>query len=467
MRLTEREIDIQLRNSTGSVFSILEKAVASEMKDGELPIRFVVTESAGGRLRCELGMLSGCARAVARAFPSIFSFRKRPVASSDKFNIALIIPTGVGAELGGHSGDGGALARLIASSCDTLITHPNVVNASDINELPANSLYVEGSVLTRLLMGEIGLQKVAANRILVVIGEHEEDYFRESAINSVGAAMVCLGLNCPEIVVLSNVERQLKMTTTFSASGRAAGEISNFDILQKILDERRDRFDAVAIASQIDTEDRYREDYFFKDDALNPWGGAEAMLTHAVSLLYDLPSAHAPMTESKEILTEFDVGVVEPRKAAEAVSVANFHCVLKGLHASPKIIPNAHECSRPDIVTAEDVSCLVIPDGCLGLPTFAACEQGIPVIAVRENKNIMKNDLASLPWRDGQLFVVENYWEAVGVIQALRAGVWPASVRRPIHNAQITTVTDLADLERRPPKKAAHPIPKPPLAHAT
>ena len=43
--------------------------------------------------------------------------------------------------------------RLLASVCDTLITHPNVVNASDLNEMPANGLYVEGSLLSRFLDG--------------------------------------------------------------------------------------------------------------------------------------------------------------------------------------------------------------------------------------------------------------------------------------------------------------------------
>ena len=51
-------------------------------------------------------------------------------------------------------------AQLLASVCDTLITHPNVVNASDINEMPANSLYVEGGALCRMLMGTAGLQPV-------------------------------------------------------------------------------------------------------------------------------------------------------------------------------------------------------------------------------------------------------------------------------------------------------------------
>ena len=59
-------------------------------------------------------------------------------------------------------------------------------------------------------------------------------------------------------------------------------------------------------------------------------------------------------------------------------------------------------------------------------------EQGIPVIAVRENRNIMRNDLTTLPWADGQFHLVENYWEAAGVLAAIKAGIAPESVRRPL-----------------------------------
>jgi hypothetical protein len=81
---------------------------------------------------------------------------------------------------------------------------------------------------------------------------------------------------------------------------------------------------------------------------------------------------------------------------------------------------------------------MVIPDGCLGLPTLAALAQGITVIAVKENKNLMRNNLADLPWQSDKFFLVENYWEAAGVIAALRAGIEPAAVRRPL--AQTNTV---------------------------
>ena len=75
-------------------------------------------------------------------------------------NAVMIIPTGIGCEIGGHCGDANAAARLLAACCDTLILHPNVVNASDINEMPENCLYVEGSILDKFLKGQIYLERV-------------------------------------------------------------------------------------------------------------------------------------------------------------------------------------------------------------------------------------------------------------------------------------------------------------------
>jgi hypothetical protein len=81
------------------------------------------------------------------------------------------------------------------------------------------------------------------------------------------------------------------------------------------------------------------------------------------------------------------------------------------------------------LIDVTNVSCIVIPDGCIGIPTLAALAQGIPVIAVRENKSLMRNDLTILPWKSGQLTIVDNYWEAAGVIAAMRAGISPQLVR--------------------------------------
>lgn len=71
------------------------------------------------------------------------------------------------------------------------------------------------------------------------------------------------------------------------------------------------------------------------------------------------------------------------------------------------------------------------------MPTLAALEQGIPVIAVKENKNRMQNKLEELPFARGKLFMVDNYLEAVGVMNAIKAGVALESVRRPLAHTTV------------------------------
>jgi len=96
----------------------------------------------------------------------------------------MIVPTGIGAEIGGHSGDATSAAHLMAECCDQLILHPNVVNASDFTEQPANSLYVEGSMLDTFLDGGIRLLPVRQNRILVVCNALEPIALTANAVNA-------------------------------------------------------------------------------------------------------------------------------------------------------------------------------------------------------------------------------------------------------------------------------------------
>jgi len=60
-------------------------------------------------------------------------------------------------------------------------------------------------------------------------------------------------------------------------------------------------------------------------------------------------------------------------------------------------------------------------------------------LAVRENRNRMKNNLEALPFGPGKLFIAENYLEAVGIMTALKAGVALSSVRRPLEGTKVTS----------------------------
>jgi hypothetical protein len=148
---------------------------------------------------------------------------------------------------------------------------------------------------------------------------------------------------------------------------------------------------------------------------------------------------------SSEALRTESWGVVEPRKAAEVISTTYLFCVLKGLNRAPQVLMNPTGTFDPSVLTAEDVSALVIPDGCVGLPTLAAVEQGIPVVAVRNNTNLMRNDLRALPFRPGQLRYAQNYYEAAGILSAMKAGVAAATLARPMQPLRIERVAATAE----------------------
>ncbi len=425
MSIQLQELFLTLPGGPGSLLDRLREAIPRALPPGAWPVRLAVTSSSASSLEVELGLAD-----AGPAGSDPFEFRRRPGHKADSFQAVFVVPTGIGADLGGHSGDAGAAARLLASACDRLITHPNVVNAADLNEIPENALYVEGSSLARLMMGTLGLCPTRANRLLVLLEDHPEPRYLDATLNMISAARSTAGIEIAEAVVLPG---RMSMRSVFTPSGRAAGRIEGFEEVDQALASRRGRFDAVALAGRVMVPPALHREYFADREGrlVNPWGGVEALLTHAVSLRHQVPAAHAPMMMSSEV-HELNHGRVDPRKAAEPVSVTCLFCVLKGLSRSPRLVLDPPPWGAPGLLTAADLGALVLPDGCLGLPTLAALEQGIPVVAVHDPGQRMANDLSALPWTPGQFLRVSNYLEAAGALLALRAGVSTESVRRPL-----------------------------------
>jgi hypothetical protein len=431
MKISGQQIIVRNLLASGSPLEGLQSAVEEQCGSHSVPIRLAIV----GRNRrghvCEMEVVSFDGDSAHSFGGSIFEFRRRERERTGEFNAVMLIPTGVDCSIGGHAGDATPSARLLASVCDHLILHPNVVNASDINEQAENCLYAEGSLICRLMMGSIGLAKVRQNRVLLVTeARPDAPNVVDQTINCAEGARATLGMDIRDVVVL---EEGLFMKTGVSDSGRVTGDIGRMETLLDLLESRKRDYDAVALATRItphvDTVELHRS--YFGEGGPNPWGGVEAILTHSISTALDVPSAHAPTMSSEALRTE-RWGVVEPRKAAETISTTYLFCVLKGLNRAPRVVTNPTGAYDPSLLTVEDVSCLVIPDGCVGLPTLAALEQGIPVIAVRGNTNLMRNRLTELPFAPGQLLFAENYFEAAGIMAALKSGIAPAAVRRPL-----------------------------------
>lgn len=339
------------------------------------------------------------------------------------FNVVMIVPTGIGAEIGGHAGDACAAARLLGSVCDTLILHPNVVNGSDINEMPQNSLYVEGGLLDRFLERKTRLLRVRSNRVLVAANSP----IPPELVNAVSAARVTLGVEA-EIVELKTPLHLVGQVSLRQAHGIVEG-------WRELVNQVRDLpFDALAIWSTVET-DAYVAYTYLREGGINPWGKAEAELSRLVGEALDKPVAHAP--KESDVLKGFNE-IVDPRKAAELVSVCYLHCVLKGLHRAPRPHkPCAHRTNQG--LSADDVHCLVSPYGCHGRPHKACVELGIPVVTVRENRTAGPDTTT-----EGEI-IVENYLEAAGLLAAMRAGVSMESVRRPIGPTAIEEVGEDMD----------------------
>src|SRR3989344_5695542 len=281
--------------------------IYKKLPSGHKAIRFVITKTDKEAYYCELDIIvpeGEKAPSFHLSNNHIFHFRKRTYENTSTFNAVLLIPTGIGAEAGGHCGDGNAISRLLASECDTLITHPNVVNASDINELTSNTLYVEGSILTRLLNGQIGLQNVKSNRLLMLMDKHDERLFNNEVINAVSSARVTLGLDC-DVHEMKNI---IESVSHYSKSGRAVGEINSLEKIFQVVEKHKNDYDAVALSTFIRVPKYFHEKYFKDSDMVNAWGGIEAMLTHSIAEIFNIPCAHSPMMTSKEVMNT-DLGI--------------------------------------------------------------------------------------------------------------------------------------------------------------
>lgn len=321
-------------------------------------------------------------------------------------NIVLIVPTGIGAKIGGHAGDANPVCKLLASLSDILVTHPNVVNASDINEMPENVFYVEGSTLDRFLAGEFSLKQPLQNKILLVVNHP----VRNDTINAVSAAKVTIGID----VTIKELKEPLRMVATFE-NGIATGDVSGWKEL--VMQVRDMEYDALALHTPIEVPRDIALSYY-RTGGVNPWGGVEAKASKLIATSLNKPVAHAPLentssedTELYNIINE----VVDPRMAPEAISFCYLHCVLKGLNRAPRMSKSG--------LSVDDIDVMVSPYGCFGKPHKACLERDIPVIIVRENNTIC--DMLSHP----SFITVENYWEAAGVIACMKAGITKESVR--------------------------------------
>ena len=361
----------------------------------------------------------------------------------------LVIPTGIGCELGGYAGDGLPAARLLAAASGCLITHPNVMNGASLYWSDSRIHYVEGSALDRFAAAAIGLRPVRRQRLGLLLDAGIEAELRWRHLQVAEGCRASLGLEIGPVVT---TDEPLEVSLCQGASGASWWQLGRPELLL-----RAGQMLKAAGATAIAVVTRFPEDNcsealaaYRQGSGVDALAGAEAVISHLLSRELGLPCAHAPALSPLPLDPCLD-----PRAAGEELGYTFLACVLVGLSRAPDLVPLAPgsgplSAAGADLLRIEDVGAVVAPAGALGGAAVLACaERGIPVIAVH-NPCVLNVSAAALGL---EVLAAESYAAAAGLLVALREGISPSALVRPLQ--RLTAIS----ADRPSGAGASHPGP--------
>ena len=338
------------------------------------------------------------------------------------YTVILIIPTGIGAAIGGYAGDALPVARIISQVCDRLITHPNVMNGAILYWNIPNAFYVEGYGLDKFAAGEWGLRPVRSNRVGLLLDQGIEPELMLRHLQVADAARATLGLNVTNHVI---TDAPLNVQLRSSPSGTSWGTIGNPDSLLRAAEKLivQEKAQAIAVVTRFpDDMDETALQNYRQGQGVDPLAGAEAVISHLLVRTFKIPCAHAPALSPAPTASN-----LSPRAAAEELGYTFLPCVLVGLSNAPQFIINT-ESYKPlsTDLWADQVDALIIPDTSCGSSALLSLSKSqCQIITVTENKTLLQVSAHKLKiptWR------VNSYLEAVGVLVAHKAGINPFSL---------------------------------------
>ena len=339
------------------------------------------------------------------------------------YTVVLIIPTGIGAAIGGYAGDALPVARAMSQICDRLITHPNVLNGAQMYWSMNNTLYVEGYGLDRFAASSWGLQPVHQNRVGLLLDRGIEPELRLRHLQAADAARATLGLELTDYVV-TDAPLEVKLNT--STSGASWGTIGNPGSLLRGAETliKQASAEAIAVVTRFPDElDSVTLANYRQGTGVDPLAGAEAVISHLIVRNWQIPAAHAPALMPLPADPQ-----VSPRAAAEELGYTFLPCVLVGLSRAPQFITEQNKNSTNSAIWADRVDAIVIPaTACGGSAVLSFSQNKTKIIAVEENNTQMEVPPEPLGI---EIIRVNSYLEALGVLVTHRAGI-SANALRP------------------------------------
>lgn len=336
------------------------------------------------------------------------------------YTVVLIVPTGIGAAIGGYAGDALPVARAIATVADRLITHPNVLNGAQLYWPMANTLYVEGYGLDKFAAGSWGLRPVHQNRVGLILDAAIEPELKLRHLQAVDASRATLGLDTTDYIV-TDAPLQVELRGSDSASWGTIGNPDSLLRAAESLIEKR-KIEAIAVVARFpDDTDSIELQQYRHGSGIDPIAGAEAVISHLLVRTFQIPAAHAPA-----LLPLPPDPHISPRAAAEELGYTFLPCVLAGLSRAPQFILSSDK-PQPGDIWADQVDAIVIPATAAGGSAVLSFSQiqTAQIIAVRENTTKLQVTPEDLGIK---AHLVNSYLEALGLLVARRAGISPAAL---------------------------------------
>lgn len=313
---------------------------------------------------------------------------------------AFIVPTGIGASIGGYAGDASCYAREFAKHTQ-LIVNPNVVNAACFSGITDNMLYTEGYTLDSFFKNEINLIPSMNNKIGIIYDKAIPQDVLNVHINTQNAVKTIYGTN---ITAYEITDEEVGVEFFIAEGGVSTGDVKNIETVGRACKKLLDKgCEAIALVCLFDDSDEDNENYA-DGVGVDPVGGVEAILSHYVSKHFKVPCAHAPAFVDYSIKPD----LVNPKASAEYITPTFLPCILLGLANAPKISMN-----KTVGLNITDLDFLAMPYNALGsIPVFEALKHNIPVYAIKENQtelDITKNNIL----KQSNIIEIGTYKEAL------------------------------------------------------
>lgn len=323
---------------------------------------------------------------------------------------AFIVPTGIGASIGGYAGDASFWARKFASIRPTIV-NANVVNAACFSGINENMLYAEGWSIDEFFANKLAFSPSQNNKIGVIFDKAIPQDVLNIHINTINAVKTVYGI---DVIGYEITPKKVGIQYEINKSGASSGTVENPETLikagKKLLQQGAQTLAVVCLFPE--ENDAQTDKNYENGCGVDPIGGIESIISHYITQELFTPCVHAPAFENYQIKAD----IVNEKASAEYITPTFLPCLLLGLTNAP-LYKKITKPLEKNTIIVHNVKALITPATALGSgAVFDAIEKNIPVYAIKENQTVLNVTKNHFPEKNS-IIEIDTYNELYEILR--------------------------------------------------